>query len=123
MSVKSRRRWTLLTIVVIGLPVFYVASFGPACSAVERGWIAPGPISRVYRPLLTWHERCYDDIQNSQLKLRMADGYLSLWTSERLTFNRVVFAAGYSPRDCRNWMGMSPETAPCRSDKLIFPAR
>jgi hypothetical protein len=37
--VKNRPLWPLLTAALIGLPVLYVASFGPAC------WWASGTIS------------------------------------------------------------------------------
>ena len=51
--VNRRERWVKWTLAgVVGVPVLYVASFGPACWVVDRGWIAPRPIAYAYWPCL-----------------------------------------------------------------------
>jgi hypothetical protein len=39
-----------LTAVLVGLPVLYVVSFGPACWAVSAGWLPPLPVVKFYSP-------------------------------------------------------------------------
>jgi hypothetical protein len=51
--VNRRERWAKWTLAVIaGLPVLYVASFGPACRLIEEGHISfNSPLWRIYSPL------------------------------------------------------------------------
>lgn len=46
---KTQRAWIVATAVL--LPVLYVASFGPACWMVDRGWIPVEPTAAVYSPV------------------------------------------------------------------------
>ncbi len=49
---RRRERWAKWALVgLIGLPVLYVASFGPACWLVDRGLIARQPVFNLYYPL------------------------------------------------------------------------
>jgi hypothetical protein len=43
-------KWTLAT--VIGLPVLYVASFGPACALVDRRMVPRSTLNTVFSPCL-----------------------------------------------------------------------
>jgi hypothetical protein len=50
--INRRERWAKWTLaVVVGLPVLYVASLGPACWLTSRIDSGAGTISKVYRPL------------------------------------------------------------------------
>ena len=44
--------WPWIVALLIGLPVLYVASFGPACWLVERRILPPRATGIVFRPLL-----------------------------------------------------------------------
>jgi hypothetical protein len=53
---NRRERWAKWTLAaVVGLPVLYVASFGPACWLTSQvdggGWMVPNPALRIYWPL------------------------------------------------------------------------
>jgi len=48
---KKRRRWPLIAALLVGLPVLYVASFGPACWLLGKGWIGPNLVVGVYEPI------------------------------------------------------------------------
>src|SRR6478752_3435066 len=51
--VNRQERWAKSTLaVVVGLPVLYVASFGPACWINERYDVGTNAISIVYRPII-----------------------------------------------------------------------
>lgn len=51
--VNRRERWAKWTLgLVIGLPVLYVASFGPACWLTDWGLITGNSAGSIYRPLL-----------------------------------------------------------------------
>lgn len=43
--------WPFLTATLVGVPVLYVASFGPACWAVDRGFVQSYFVGPVYAPL------------------------------------------------------------------------
>ena len=42
--------WPWMVALLIGLPVLYYFSLGPACWFCERGWIAPGVVETTYEP-------------------------------------------------------------------------
>ena len=46
--------WPWIVALLIGLPVLYVLSFGPACWLVARGKIPFAPTAAVYRPTSRW---------------------------------------------------------------------
>ena len=52
--VNRREPWAKRTLatVIVGLPVLYVASFGPACWSVDAGPADLEPVARIYRPLV-----------------------------------------------------------------------
>lgn len=53
MRKQSRRTWlTILTAIVVLLPLLYVASFGPACWAVEHAFLSVETVAASYEPLL-----------------------------------------------------------------------
>jgi hypothetical protein len=50
---NRRERWAKWSLaVVVGLPVLYVASFGPACWISSRSNMAASLVPTVYRPLV-----------------------------------------------------------------------
>lgn len=56
---RASRIW--ITAILIGLPILYVASFGPACWIVDRGWFPVEPAAVFYSPLFIWEsEQTYD---------------------------------------------------------------
>lgn len=52
MTNQRRPFWPLLIAVLVGLPVLYVASFGPACWILSRLGNGKGVAAVVYGPLL-----------------------------------------------------------------------
>jgi hypothetical protein len=44
--------WPWIAAVLIGLPVLYVASFGPACLVFSDGLVSFDQLNYVYRPLI-----------------------------------------------------------------------
>ena len=53
MSGRRKPSWPLwFTVAVIGLPVLYVLSFGPACWMVRSGNLSIGSAAEIYRPLI-----------------------------------------------------------------------
>jgi hypothetical protein len=51
MPTRSRPLWPLLTAVLIGVPVLYVASFGPAAAFLSEGYLHPVAFEVIYMPL------------------------------------------------------------------------
>src|SRR5438477_12997376 len=50
---KPRRTWPWIVAVLIGVPVLYVASFGPACWIADRAaWPSQDALAKIYAPLL-----------------------------------------------------------------------
>jgi hypothetical protein len=47
---RKRPIWPWIVVLLIGLPVLYYLSLGPACWSCERGWIAPSTVEICYRP-------------------------------------------------------------------------
>lgn len=47
----KRRKWTLLAIAVVMLPLSYVLSIGPVVWLMGRGWIAQKPAEFLYHPV------------------------------------------------------------------------
>ena len=52
MSDDRKPVWPWIVVLLIGLPVLYVALFGPACWLVERGILPLRAMGIVFRPLL-----------------------------------------------------------------------
>src|SRR5262245_48081878 len=50
---RKKSVWPWIVALLIGLPVLYVASFGPACWITSHANVGAPPIPAVYRPL-TW---------------------------------------------------------------------
>src|SRR5579872_2072519 len=51
--VNRRERWAKRTLAaVVGVPVLYVESFGPACGLVQRNMLPPALLTSVYTPLV-----------------------------------------------------------------------
>jgi hypothetical protein len=50
--------WPWIVALLIGLPVLYVASFGPACWLCDRDHIPDGMVNYAYRPLVACLVRC-----------------------------------------------------------------
>ena len=44
--------WPWIVALLIGLPILYVASFGPACWLTNRSAIPRGPVAILYGPLV-----------------------------------------------------------------------
>ncbi len=49
---SERPLWTWIAAVLIGLPVLYVASFGPACWLEDRALVPIGFVDSSYKPLV-----------------------------------------------------------------------
>jgi hypothetical protein len=50
---KKFRAWPLAAVLLVGLPMMYVGSFGPACWLSSRGEHGAALLPLVYRPI-TW---------------------------------------------------------------------
>ena len=48
--------WPWIATLLIGLPVLYLASFGPACWLNERGVLGAAAVSAIYSPVLATAE-------------------------------------------------------------------
>ncbi len=59
---RKKSVWPWIVALVIGLPVLYVASFGPACWLTSRGWISDTtmllyiPLANLPEPIAGWIE-------------------------------------------------------------------
>jgi hypothetical protein len=49
---NRRALWPVVTAVLIGLPLLYVASFGPACWLSFKEKVPSSVVAVIYRPLL-----------------------------------------------------------------------
>ena len=54
----------VLVVILFGYPL----SFGPACWAVDGGWIAARPVASVFRPILVIHLTCRGSTTGQPLK-------------------------------------------------------
>jgi hypothetical protein len=52
MSEERKPLWPWIVALLIGLPVVYVASFGPACKLVRRDVLRGGDVAHFYRPIV-----------------------------------------------------------------------
>jgi len=52
MSEERRPLWPWIAAMLVGLPVLYVASFGPACWMLSNDLVSYDHVNRVYRPLV-----------------------------------------------------------------------
>jgi hypothetical protein len=97
--INRRERWAKWTLaVVVGMPVLYVASFGPACWLTSQvdvgGWLVPNPALRIYWPL----GKLADEEHNSDSRCRQC---LRWWMRAGLTDGRCAVA----PTDSRgSWI-------------------
>ena len=60
-SAGKKPLWPWIVAVLIGLPVLYVASFGPACQMTDRGFIPRAFTITLYRPLRAFLVNCCPD--------------------------------------------------------------
>jgi hypothetical protein len=58
---KNTGVWPWIAALLIGLPVLYVASFGPACWTTSRMNRGAGLIPLFYRPVVAAYESVEDD--------------------------------------------------------------
>jgi hypothetical protein len=73
--------WPWVVSLLVGLPVLYVASFGPACWLVDTGRLAARPAAKFYKPLLSidaygatnWYAGVCCRYNPSWTRLRMID--------------------------------------------------
>lgn len=97
----------MTVMLVVGLT--YALGFGPACWAVDRGWIAARPVADLYRPLLDIHWRSCERGVSPSPTARFVGWYGALRTttpkSRLLTITRLEDAAGL----INNKMGSWPE--------------
>ncbi len=61
---RKKPLWPWIAAVLIGLPVLYVASFGPACWLAARDSM-PHVIAQLYVPLIACVAQCPDSIQKA----------------------------------------------------------
>ncbi len=69
---RKKPLWPWIVALLIGLPVLYVASFGPACWLVRQQRVNIVTVARLYRPLV--HTACSDSILAPPLH-RYADAF------------------------------------------------
>jgi hypothetical protein len=89
------------TVVLVGLPLLYVLSFGPACWMVDGGMVAARPVARIYRPIVIV-------VAKSQWRApyRIAKAYAGIggihprWTLRRLedANGLIQMKAGFWPK-------------------------
>jgi hypothetical protein len=58
MSDEHRSVWPWVIALLIGLPMLYIASFGPACWLADHKVVSAGGVFRVFRPLIWITARC-----------------------------------------------------------------
>ena len=51
---RRKPTWPWIIVVLLGLPVLYVASFGPACWLVRHRWISRSTAAHAYRPIIKY---------------------------------------------------------------------
>src|SRR5262245_34290699 len=66
MSKERKPLWPWIVILLIGLPVLYVASFGPVCWLAERHLIPTSSVE-VCRPLARLAARCPDSVMSAYM--------------------------------------------------------
>ncbi len=49
---RKKPLWPWIVVLLIGLPLLYVTSFGPACWMMHRGWLPIFPTAYPYWPLV-----------------------------------------------------------------------
>src|SRR5262249_24332047 len=95
---RQKPVWPCIVILLIGLPVLYVGSWGPACWVSSRGNCGAATVSVVYRPL-AWRmarsER-FDEAVSWYSELGAADGWG--WFGERWERLDPLARWLYSPR-------------------------
>lgn len=47
---RKKPLWPWIVTLLIGLPVLYVAAYGPVCWLRGHGFVSLGPVCRLYRP-------------------------------------------------------------------------
>src|SRR5262245_20955652 len=52
MSEERKPLWPWIVALLIGLPVLYVASFGPACWMADKDYLSDRNVWLVYRPII-----------------------------------------------------------------------
>jgi hypothetical protein len=97
--VNRRERWAKWTLVgvVVGLPMLYVASFGPVCWLVGRQWLSPECLASLYRPVVAPAKLGPDSISNVIWWYVEIDDYGASGLHE------MILACGY-----RDWIDGGP---------------
>ena len=81
------------TVVVVALLVAYPLSFGPACWAVRRGFVAPHAAAHAYRPILRCASQLPSGIHRSVVNYAGHDehgGSTFVWLSLLLRWEEGV---------------------------------
>jgi hypothetical protein len=72
---RKKSLWLWIVALLIGLPVLYVASFGPACQLADRGIIPDTATTTLYHPLgLFLANCCSEAICNVMIDYGIEDG-------------------------------------------------
>src|SRR5262245_15672420 len=88
---RKRAFWPWVVAPLIGLPLLYIASFGPACWTVTAGKIADRPIARAYRPIVS-------SVHKHKTLRSAFEWYAGLFPDHHyLTIERLIDAAGLTP--------------------------
>jgi len=89
MSEERRKAvWQWIAAIVIGLPVLYIASFGPACWLADRKWLPDTLPATIYRPLaVAIANSCSDRICDA-----MTD--YGMWGSGKVGFPSALMLLG-----------------------------
>src|SRR5258708_10231235 len=108
---RKRTIWPWVAALLVGLPMMYVASFGPACWLVDHGYLAARPIAKTYLPIVRILE---DDSSVGSA----ANAYCGLGAEEpEFTTMRLLDAAGLLVVDGGiMWPDLLRRDAPHRSN-------
>jgi hypothetical protein len=93
--------WPWIVTLLIGLPVLYVLSFGPACWITSRTHVGASALPTVYRPItwVMWRDERVMEAMNSYAEFGSAGSWhwLGVGDLEESTFfwsDEVIFTSG-----------------------------
>ena len=79
--VNRRERWAKWALAgVVGVPVLYIASFGPAIRSATRSELPLETVVRIYRPLFSLTSK-------SDIARNAMNWYAGVWTDGSVRFN------------------------------------
>lgn len=93
-ELKARPLWPLLTATLIGLPLLYVASFGPLCLLADRGWLPRVVVRTAFYPLAVIAARCPPAVATLLIDYSGERAGFSATSVARETMVRAVHGVG-----------------------------